>query len=221
MGMKLRRSRLSSAQTRRLLEHFVAGTTARTAAELIGVNRNTATRFNHRLRELIAARLARAGPLSVGGEVEVDEVYFCGAGKTRASRVPAGNRPVFGLLLRGGRIRTVMVPNTQQDTLLPILRTTIDAEAIVYTDAAGVSDALRLLGLRHRQVDHSDRFAPGPEHMNGMENFWNQSRRHLRKYNGVPRHHLHLYLKECEWRFNYGSPRQLLAILAQWVSQDL
>jgi len=221
MAMKLRNSRLNSAQTRRLLEHFVAGTTARTAAELIGVNRNTATHFYHRLRKLIAARLARAGPLSAGGEVEIDEVYFCSAGKTRASRVPASDRPVFGLLSRGGKIQTVMVPNTRRDTLLPILRTTIDPEAIVYTDAAGVSDALGLLGLHHRQVGHSDRFAPGPEHMNGMENFWNQARRHLRKYNGVPRHHLPLYLKECEWRFNYGSPRQLLAILAQWVRQDL
>lgn len=221
MGKKPKHSRLSGAHTRRLLEHFVAGTTARTAAELVGVNRNTATHFYHRLRKLIAARLQRAGPLSAGGEVEVDEVYFCGAGKTRESRIPASNRPVFGLLSRGGKIQTMMVPNTQQDTLLPLLRNTIDPEAIVYTDAADISDALGLLGLRHRQVDHSDRFAPGPEHMNGMENFWNQARRHLRKYNGVPRHHLHLYLKECEWRFNYGSPRQLLAILAQWVRQDL
>jgi len=83
MAMKLRNSRLNSAQTRRLLEHFVAGTTARTAAELIGVNRNTATHFYHRLRKLIAARLERTGPLNAGGEVEIDEVYFCSAGKTR------------------------------------------------------------------------------------------------------------------------------------------
>ena len=220
MVKKLSRSRLNSAQTRRLVEHFVAGTTARTAAELIGVNRNTTTHFYHRLRELIAARLARAGPLSAGGEVEVDEAYFCSAGKARASRVPASNTPVFGLLSRGGKIQTVMVPNTRKDTLMPFLRTTIDPEAIVYTDAADISDALRSLGVRHRRVGHSDRFAPGPEHMNGMENFWNQARRHLRKYNGVPRHHLHLYLKECEWRFNYGSPRQLLAILTQWMNRD-
>ena len=52
--MKLKRSRLSVSQTRKLLEHVVAGTPARTAAELVGVNTNTATLFYHRLREIIA-----------------------------------------------------------------------------------------------------------------------------------------------------------------------
>ena len=33
--------------------HFVAGTTARTAAALVGVNKTTAAYYFHRLRELI------------------------------------------------------------------------------------------------------------------------------------------------------------------------
>ena len=37
-----RRSRLSKTKRDGLLEHFVAGTTARAAAELVGVHRNTA-----------------------------------------------------------------------------------------------------------------------------------------------------------------------------------
>jgi transposase-like protein len=39
----MRKSRLSWAQQERLIEHFVAGTTARTASSLVGVNKNTAT----------------------------------------------------------------------------------------------------------------------------------------------------------------------------------
>jgi transposase len=218
--MKLRRSRLSSEQTRRLLEHFVAGTPARTAAELVGVNRNTATHFYHRLREVIAARLAHAAPAGGRGEVEVHESYLGSARKRRKARTPGGNVPVFGVLNRGGEIHTVMVPNTRQDTLLPILRTRIDPESLVYTNALHVSDALNLLGVRYRKVAPCDRFAPGPAHMNGIENFWNQARRHLRKYNGIPSHHLHLYLKECEWRFNYGSAGQLLKTLEHWLIQE-
>ncbi len=38
----MRKSRLSSRFQQRLIEHFVAGTTARCAAELVGVHRNTA-----------------------------------------------------------------------------------------------------------------------------------------------------------------------------------
>ncbi|HWA22129.1 MAG TPA: IS1595 family transposase, partial [Caulobacterales bacterium] len=33
----------------------------------------------------------------------------------------------------------------------------------------------------------------------------------------VPRHHFHLFLKECEWRFNYGSPAKLLRTLRTWI----
>ena len=38
----MRKSRLSDYKQDRLIEHFVAGTTARTAASLCGVNRKTA-----------------------------------------------------------------------------------------------------------------------------------------------------------------------------------
>jgi transposase len=218
--MKLRRSRLSAHQTRHLLEHFVAGTPARTAAELVEVNRNTATHFYHRLREVIAARLAHAGDARSEGEIEVRESYVGSVRKGHKKRPVQGNAPVIGLLTRGGKIHTVMVPNTSKDTLLPILRTRINPDALVYTSAAGVSDALDRLGVRHRRVDQNDRFAPGPAHVNGIENFWNQARRHLRKYNGIPSHHLHLYLKECEWRFNYGSAGQLLKTLEHWLTQE-
>ena len=50
--MRLKHSKLTANQTVRLCEHFVAGTPARTAAELVGVNKNTAALFYHRLREI-------------------------------------------------------------------------------------------------------------------------------------------------------------------------
>ena len=43
--MGMRKSRLSKVKQERLMEHFVAGTTARCAAELIGVNRKTAAYY--------------------------------------------------------------------------------------------------------------------------------------------------------------------------------
>jgi len=58
-----RKSRLSKAKRLRLLEHFVVGTTARAAAELIGVNRNTVNRFYLALRQVIAEEMEKAAPL--------------------------------------------------------------------------------------------------------------------------------------------------------------
>jgi len=51
---RMRKSRLSKHKQGRLIEHFVAGTTARTAASLCGVHRNTAAYYFLRLREIIA-----------------------------------------------------------------------------------------------------------------------------------------------------------------------
>ena len=56
----MRRSRLSWSIQQRLIEHFVSGSTARTAASLVGVNKSTAAFYFHRLREIIADR--RANP---------------------------------------------------------------------------------------------------------------------------------------------------------------
>lgn len=53
-----------------------------------------------------------------------------------------------------------------------------------------------------------------------IENFWNQAKRHIRKFNGIPKEHFELFLKECEWRFNIGSPRLLLANLKNLLKED-
>ena len=60
-------------------------------------------------------------------------------------------------------------------------------------------------------------FAKGKNHINGVENFWNQAKRILRKYNGINRNSFPLFLKECEFRFNYGSPKQQLKTLRVWT----
>ncbi|MBF0804710.1 IS1595 family transposase, partial [Neisseria sp. 19428wB4_WF04] len=48
-----------------------------------------------------------------------------------------------------------------------------------------------------------------------------QAKRHLRKFNGIPKEHFELYLKECEWRFNNSEIKFQISILKQSVKQDL
>ena len=57
--------------------------------------------------------------------------------------------------------------------------------------------------------------------INGIENFWNQAKRHLHKFNGIPREHFHLFLKECEWRFNNSDPKTQLKQLNQWARKNI
>jgi transposase len=216
------RSRLSAGQIRRLLEHFVAGTPARTAAELIGIHRNSATRFFHRLREVIAVRLDNSDPSGSKSalEIEIGVHVFGGSGMLRPARGAAGNVTVIGLLRRGSCIYTVVLADARRDTLVSILRDRLDAGAVVYADRPAVHEALDALGVRHHRIDRCAPRAGRRAHISGIENYWSQTERHLRRYNGIPTHRFALFLKECEWRFNYGSPNQLLATLTEWIDSS-
>jgi transposase len=62
--MVRRRSRLAKPLQEALIVRFVVGVPARTAAELVGINRNSATLFYLKLREVIADKLAELPPIS-------------------------------------------------------------------------------------------------------------------------------------------------------------
>ena len=68
-----------------------------------------------------------------------------------------------------------------------------------------------------RLDDDGDGDGDGENHINGIENFWSQAKRVLRKYNGIPKTTFPLFLKECEFRFNYGTPKQQLKTLKEWA----
>ena len=68
------------------------------------------------------------------GEIEADESYFGDARKGKRGRGAAGKIAVFRLLKRNGKVYTVVVPNAQSATLLPIIREKVRPDSIVYTD---------------------------------------------------------------------------------------
>lgn len=86
------RSRLSGKQQGRLIDLFVAGATERAAAEIVGMNRNTARTFYHRLHQLIASKLPR---YDLSGEVEPDESYFGGCARAKVAEPRRVERQVL------------------------------------------------------------------------------------------------------------------------------
>lgn len=214
--MYTRKSRLTPRQQSRLIELFVAGSTARAAAEIIGVQPNTAIRFFMRLRQLIASKLPS---FALSGEVEADESYFGGVRKGRRGRGASGKVAVFGLLKRGGKVYTAIIPNAKTETILPIIEEKVEPDSIVYTDTFRSYNALDVSDFRHHRINHSKLFANKQNHINGIENFWNQAKRHMRKFNGIKQDNFYWFLKECEWRFNGGNHKELLRQLKYWVKQ--
>ena len=165
------------------------------------------------LRQIIASNLPS---YELSGEVEADESYFGGIRKGTRGRGAAGKVAVFGLLKRGGKVYTAIIPNAKTETLLPIIQEKVTPDSIVYTDYFRAYNALDVSEFYHRRINHSKLFARGKNHINGIENFWNQAKRHLRKFNGIKQDNFYWFLKECEWRFNGGNHQDLLNQLKLW-----
>ena len=170
-----------------------------------------------RLRRLIAGKLPS---YELCGEVEADESYFGGMRKGKRGRGAADKVAVFGLLKRRGKVYTAIVPNAKTETLLPIIQKEVKPDSIVYTDTFKAYNALDVSDFHHMRINHSKLFADKQNHINGIENFWNQAKRHLRRFNGIKSDNFYWFLKECEWRFNSGNHQQLLKQLKSWYSKQ-
>ena len=213
---KLTRCKLKKSIQLKLLEYFVLEVTARSAADLLQMQPNTAALFYRKVRQVIYHYLSLEAAEIFDGCVELDESYFGGIRKGKRGRGAAGKVAVFGILKRGGKVYTVIVTDTRSATLMPVIARKIAPDSIVYTDSYGSYNALDVSDFHHHRINHSMHFAKGRNHINGIENFWNQAKRVLRKYNGIDKNSFPLFLKECEFRFNYGTPTQQLKTLRLW-----
>ena len=74
-----------------------------------------------------------------------------------------------------------MIPDARSLTLLGIIRKRIRPDSIVYTDSLVSYDALDVSEFHHERINHSEEFVSNGRHINGIENFWSQAKRHLRR----------------------------------------
>ena len=127
---------------------------------------------------------------------------------------------MFGLPKRGGWVFTKIIADASSATLPPIMGRKLIPDGIVYSDCWTGYNALDVV-VQTLDINHSELFADKQNHINGIENFWNQAKRHMRKFNSVPKEHFRLFLKESEWRFNNPDPKSQLQQLTQWVKKEL
>ena len=198
------RSKVSHAKFREFLKLFALDLTASQITKATGLNRNTVNRLCRIVRERIVEACEAESPLQ--GTVEVDESYF-GPRRVRGKRGrgAGGKTIVFGVLKRGGKVYTQIVPNVTRAILQRIIRAKVSSESVVHSDGWGGYDGLVDLGYRkHYRVNHwHNEFARGHSHINGIENFWGLAKVRLAKFRGVHQQTFHLHLKECEFRFNH------------------
>ena len=73
-----------------------------------------------------------------------------------------------------------MIPDAARKTLVAIIERKVMPDSIVYSDSWRVYDALYISSFKHFRINHSELFAEGRNHINCIENFWNQAKRYMR-----------------------------------------
>ncbi len=114
------------------------------------------------------------------------------------------------MIQRNGEVRIQMLENVRQETIRPIICSTIVAGTLVFTDEYNIYSRLEQWGFEHKTVNHSageyarDEDGDGfcEVHSNTMEGFWSLLRPWLRPHRGISQDNLPLYLSFFEFVHN-------------------
>jgi transposase-like protein len=155
----------------------------------------------------------------LNGEVEADETFIGGKARNmhrsvHERRITGTGQSfrdkiiVMGLLERGGKVRTQIIPDRQKQTLQPIVKQHVQLGAALFTDEMGGYKGLSE-EYAHQIVDHAVSYVNGRVHTNGMENFWSLLKRGIKgTYVAVEPFHLFRYLDEQVFRYNNRATKQ-------------
>jgi transposase-like protein len=173
----------------------------------LGVSQKSAWHMMHRVR--FALHGEAQGKLS--GHVEADETFI--GGKARNMHVAQRRRritgtggkdktAVLGIMERGDKVRTMVVPNRKKRTLQTEVKKHVEAGSALYTDFLLSYERLERQ-YAHKVVDHAVEYVNGISHTNSLETFWALLKRSISgTYVSVEPFHLFRYLDEQAFRFN-------------------
>jgi len=179
-------------------------------ARAIGVTQKSAWFMLHRIR------LAMQGESTVklggkGKEVEVDETFIGGKARFMHRSVhqrrivrggPHDKVVVFGMLERGGKIRTKVLSNRRKGTLQKEIRQNVTVDSALFSDRLQSYEGL-MRDYTHYMIDHAVKYVDGKVHTNSLENFWSLLKHGIKgTYVSVEPFHLFRYLDEQAFRYN-------------------
>ena len=138
------------------------------------------------------------------GTIEADETYIGGKMKGgKRGRGSENKTPVFGMVARGGKVRSIPVADVKRSTLQPIIKQNVEQGSTVITDELHTYDNLSE-DFAHETINHNQKeYVRGEIHTQNIENFWSLLKRGiLGIYHHVSEDHLHRYCDEFSYRYN-------------------
>jgi transposase-like protein len=186
----------------------------------LGCQYNTAWFLHHRVMEAMRRGGLDLPPMGGDGKVvEADETYFGNIPEAQRPKFKTRGRPfskkthsaigrkrvVIALVERGGGVRSFSVPSAHADIVVDIVRKNIDRETRLHTDESKLYVKVGKEFAAHETVNHAAKeYARGDVTTNTVESYFSIFKRGMR---GVYQHcsekHLHRYLAEFDFRYNY------------------
>jgi transposase len=184
----------------KLMTSTRVGISAKQIQRETGVTYKTAWRMMKQIRKLMAEKIV------LQGAIEIDDAQFGGSDSNKPAHLRGNAKTaVLGIIERKGRVVTRVVPDTQKDTLLPIVGEVVYPKAMIYTDEAKALEGIRWMGQGHRHatVNHSKGYRDGWAHTNTIDGFWSLVKRGIGGvYYQVGKEYLQSYLNEFAFRYN-------------------
>jgi len=190
---------------------FWRAATSKKGVSALEIHRQTGLSYKSSLFMLHRIRFAMADSAGgmLSGPVEVDETFVGGKPRYRSSknkRGCSGKQAVMALVERGGKVKTKPVANVTAKTLKQVVRDNVDPSATIFSDEnssyKGLGD--EFAGGHHTTVHSKHEYVRGEVHSNTVEGFFSIVKRGLNGiYHNVSREHLHRYMSEFEFRYNY------------------
>ena len=125
--------------------------------------------------------------------------------KNAHSKGHRNKRTVIALVERGGNVRSFHVPTADMESVVKIVKGNISTETRLHTDESKLYHRVGKDFAAHETVNHAAKeYARGDVTTNTVEGYFSIFKRGMR---GVYQHcaekHLHRYLAEFDFRYNY------------------
>ena len=173
----------------------------------LGISQKSAWFMLHRIRTMLENDVQM-----FSGVIEVDETYVGGKAKNKHySKRKKGTQgrncidkiPVFGILERGGNVKTFKVNDVSGKELKSLIYTYVEAGSSIMSDEWKSYRGLNRW-YKHAFVEHGRyQYVDGDCYTNTLESYWSGVKRSIiGVYHKVSRKHIQRYCAEFDFKYN-------------------
>jgi len=153
----------------------------------------------------------------LSGEIEVDETYYGGRRKGKRGRGAKGKTIVLGFKERGGKIKTIVIPNVKKRTLERMIAKHIKRGSTVYSDGFMGYDDIYKRGYQHLPFDHTTQFVKTDViHTQGIEGHWGHTKPITKsRYRKLTKNNLPGICAENDFKTNHRKNPDFIRLVLQ------